>query len=269
MNSRDQQIATINAATDGLRADRLEAFRSKILDSYRESSIVEKLTLVREITDREPTDFAVLTNQEARSVESFNDDSYYWNLYCEELGRSIALGEKAHILLRLSQEPGDGKPMDATSPSMESIMTGVEELQTTGYRPTLLVAPISLYVPVFKKLDIDWRDGQTVYLPDKTRIELAWSSKAAPIDRFVVLDPEAGEWQVKLDSQTGQRLTVAIGRHFAPAGGVTFLAETVARYDIVNRDAMYVIEVVGAPTNEFDPEEDSREEKEHAQNNSE
>ena len=264
MNTRDQQIAAVNEAVEDLRPDRLESCRAKILESYKETSVIDKMALVREITDREPSDFALLTSQEARLVEHFNDDSYHWDFYCEQLGRAIALGEEAHLLSRLGSESGDGDEIDAEEPNFEPIITGVQQLRDRGYRPALLIAPISLYMPVFKKLQIDWSDGRVIVLPDQTRIELIWSSKAAPIDRFVVLDPRAVEWKIKLDPQTGERLTVAIGCELAPPGAVTFLAETVAKYDIVKREAMYVVEVVGEPPNDFGPEESTRQEGEPA-----
>jgi hypothetical protein len=97
INRRDEQIAAINARTDGLRGDRLVECRANIMKGYEGASVVDLLARVVELNDREPSDFRVLTNSEARSIDHFNDGSYYWDMYCEELGRSIGTSERLHI----------------------------------------------------------------------------------------------------------------------------------------------------------------------------
>ncbi len=263
-NTRDDQIATINATSEGLNEDRVQDCRTKILDAYKGSSIVDQVTFVAEIDDREPSDFHVLSNSEARRVDHFNDPSYHWDFYCEELARSITIAEKKLILETLGSIPGDGQPIDAANPSVQPISTGIEVMRAKGHEPSILVAPISLYMPVFKQFEIDQLSGRFAILPDGSKIEIFWSSRGAPIDRFVLLDPAAGQWQVELDPNTKERLTVAIGRHLAPPGGVTILAETVCKYDIVNKERLYVIEVTGEPSAELGIEESTRQEGEPA-----
>jgi len=93
LNHRDDQIAAIRERVDRLRPDRLEECYKKIRSAYEESSIVDHMARVIEERDRTPSDFRVLTNSESRHLREFNDDSYYWDMYCSELGRSVALGE--------------------------------------------------------------------------------------------------------------------------------------------------------------------------------
>jgi hypothetical protein len=251
LNRRDQQIASINASVEGLREDRLIACRAQILESYAESSIVDKLAHVIELTDREPSDFHVLTNSEARRVSQFNDNSFYWDFFCKELGRSIALAEKRHVFEELGKIPGSGEPVDPVRPSFDWLWEGVQQLRSDGFNPTVLAAPIDLYLAVFKGLKIDLQTARNVELPDGSTLELFWSSRANPLDRFVVLDPRAGEWRVKLDPDTNQRLTVAIGRPKSPPLAVTFLAETVVKYEIVDQERLRVIELVGELPDDF------------------
>ncbi len=251
LNRRDQQIASINANLEGVREDRLASCRAQILESYAESSIVDRLAHVIELTDREPSDFHVLTNSEARPVSQFKDNSFYWDFYCKELGRSIALAEERHVFEELGKMPGSDEPVDAARPSFDWLWEGVQQLRSDGFNPTVLAAPIDLYLPVFKNLKIDLQTARNVELPDGSILELFWSSRARPLDRFVVLDPRAGEWKVKLDPETHERLTVAIGRPVSPPRAVTFLAETVVKYEIVNASGLYVVEVVGEPPDEF------------------
>lgn len=251
MNRRDQQIAAINANIEGLREDRLVTCREQILESYAEASAIDKLAHMVELTDREPSDFHVLTNSEARPMAHFNGDTYDWEFYCKELARSIALREERYLLEQLANLSGDAPPIDASRPTFQPLLDGIAKLRDSNSPPTVIVAPISLYLPVFEKLTIDLQDGRTVVLPDGYKLELFWSSRAAPIDRFVVLDRSAGDWRVKLDPVSGGRLTVAIGRPESPPGAVTFLAETVVRYEVTKRERMFVIEVVGQPPDDF------------------
>lgn len=259
MNRRDEQIAEINASVEGLREDRLRVCRAQIMESYAESSIVDRLVHVIELTDREPSDFRVLTNSEARPLSRFNDDTYHWDFYCKELGRSIALAEKRHVFEELGGIPGSGEPVDARSPSFDWLWRGVQQMRAGGFNPTVLAAPIDLYLPVFKGLKIDLQTARNVELPDGSILGLFWSSRTIPLDRFVVLDPRGGEWNVKLDSETNERLTVAIGRPSSPPEAVTFLAETIIKYEIVNTSGLYVVEVVGEPPAEFGIEQATKE----------
>ena len=258
MNRRDQQIAEINANVNELREDLLLSCRAQIIEAYRKASVIDRLANVIQLTDREPSDFRVLTNSEARRLAHFNDSSYSWDFYCKELGRSIALAEERHVFEELGRVSGRGEPIDATNPTLQAIVESIAELRTAGFTPGVLIAPISLYGPVFKGFKIDWEEGRYVVLADGYRLELFWSSKVAPIDRFVVLDRRAGDWKVKLDPESNERITVAIGRPKSPPGAVTFLAETVVKYEIVDHERLRVIEVVGEPPDEFGLEQATR-----------
>jgi len=251
VNRRDQQIAEINANVSDLRTDRLQVCRAQIMEAYARASIVDKLAHVRELTDREPSDFRVLTSSETRPEAQFNDNSYHWDFYCEEFGRSVAVAEKRYLFEVLSKASGSGGPLVASQPSFDWLWRGVQQLRAAGFNPTVLAGPISLFLPVHKSLQIDLQTGRRVELPDKSKLDLFWSSRMAPLDRFVVLDRRAGDWRVKLDPDTGERLTVAIGRPKSPASAVTFLAETVVKYDIFDPHGFYVTEVVGEPPDEF------------------
>ncbi len=252
LNKRDEQIAAINANVEGLREDRLVACRGQILTAYRAASIIDKLARVTEIADREPSDFHVLTKSDARLDQNFNDDSYHWDYYCEQIGRSIALAEERYIFQELDKVGGRGKSIDATRPTFEAIAEGAVQLSSAGFSPTVLIAPITLFVALLESLKIDWEKGEWVVLPSGQRLELFWSSNVAPINRFVVLDRRAGEWKVKLGPESKERLTVAIGRPSSPPQAVTFLAETVVKYEISDPAGFYVIDVEGEPPDEYD-----------------
>lgn len=251
LNRRDDQIATLKARTDKLDAARLEQCYRNIVLAYERDSIVDRLANVDEQTDRTPSGFRVLTNQETRLLAHFNDPTYYWEMYCEQLGRSIALWEERYVFEKIAELPGSALTVDGQNPRFAVIEEAVQEVRSRGHKPSAIFAPISLFVPfqTDSALQIDWGSDphETLVMADGTRLPVIWSSNAAPLNRFVIADTSAGIWNVKLDPETHHRLTVAIGRPESPPEAVVFLAETVAKYEVVDPNGFYVVEIVGQP----------------------
>jgi hypothetical protein len=252
MNKRDQQIADINARTEGLHKDRLTSFRAQILESYVTSSIVDTLASVHEIVEREPSDFRVLTNSEARHVDNFNDDSFWWDMYCRELGRSIALAEKGHIFEALAELPDANYSIVADEPDFACLVEAYLNLRSTNRHPNALAAPISMFMKFNQaaEIKIDWSARQEALEIGNERVPIFWSSNSIALNRFVLFDSSGATWTVKLDPHTGDRLTIAIGIPSSPAGAVTFLAETVVKYEIEDPNSFCAIPVLGDSNNE-------------------
>lgn len=99
MNSltRDEQIERIRQRNTRLREDRLASCYSEIARAYYAESVADRISRVIEEQDRTPSDLRVLSNSEARRLQEFNDESYHWDHYCQQLGRSIGHGEKQYI----------------------------------------------------------------------------------------------------------------------------------------------------------------------------
>lgn len=253
MNPRDTQIAALKQRADRLRKvpGRLAACYEEIRKAYEAESIVEQAGRVVEEPDREPSDFRILTNSEARHRWQFNDRSYLWDHYCWELGRSIALGERTYIFEELRSVPATEEAIDATQPRFGAVLDAIAELRLRGYGPDVVCAPIDLFVPLNsdRNLTIDWNSSprEALILPGGTPLKIFWSSKIAPLDRFVVFDSRQAVWRVKLDPASGRRLTVAIGEPETPPDAVMFLAETVVKFEITDSSAFRAILLEGEP----------------------
>lgn len=253
LNRRDQQIARVKERAERLREPpgRLESCYEQILRAYEAESIVGHVARVIEEDDRTPSDFRVLTNSEARHLWQFNDQSYHWDHYCWELGRSIALGERTYIFEELRSVPATEEAIDATQPRFGAVLDAIAELRLRGYRPDVVCAPIDLFVPFNsdKNLTIDWNSSprEALIVPGGPPLKIFWSSRIAPVDRFVVLDSKRAVWRVKLDPKTGHRLTVAIGEPETPPDAVVFLAETVVKFEITDSSAFRAILLEGEP----------------------
>lgn len=251
MNRRDEQIAKLKATTDNLDEVRLAHYYSKIVDSYETESTVDVLARIKEEHDREPSGFRVLVNQETRLLAHFNDPSYYWDIYCEEFGRSVALAEEQYVFEKVAELPPSELTVDAQHPSFSVIQEAVENIARAHYRPSMLFAPTALFVAFNSDptLHIDWNSDprEALVMAGGIRLPIAWSSHALLFNRFVVADTTAGIWSVKLDPETQHRLTVAIGRPKSRRDAVVFLAETVCKYEIANPEGFSVIDVEGEP----------------------
>lgn len=258
-NPRDAQIAAIRSATDKLtNKDRLDECYEQVLQGYNAATIVESLARVTPVPDRTPSDFRVLTNSEARRIEHFNDSSYHWDMYCTELGRSVALAERTYMFQVLQMViPAENKAISAAKPSFGALGSAVSALRARGFTPDTLCAPIGLMVPFAgdASLRIDWNASprEVVILDGGVRLNLFWSSGSALLDRFVVLDSSHMTWKVKPDPESGGRLTVAIGQSRIKTGqeGVLFLGETVAKFE-VDPEAAVAVGIDGAV---LEPEE--------------
>ncbi len=253
MNKRDQQIAEIAASKANLNESLLSGFYELVRGAYEQASIVDHIAIVRATDDRTPSDFRVLTNQELRPTNQFNDKSYVWDMYCRELARSIALAEKAHIFEILQRQVPDRQAIPGVG--FEGLNAAVTELEQLGYAPDAILAPISYMVGLSSQLrkNLEWdNQGRELLTYGVRRLNVYWSGGGRPLDRFIVFDHRAGVWNVKLDPTTHTRLTVAIGEQPGPPRGVVWLAETVAKYEVANLDAFRSFRP-DAPTDEGFP----------------
>ena len=252
MNRRDEQIAAIRSRTGRLDPDRVASCYAGIADAYKSESSIDRLTGVLEEHDRTPSDHRVLSISEARHIAHFNDPSYHWGHYCEELARGIVLAETRHIFEELGQVAADHQPIVWASPQSGGILDVIQELKAEGYNPDVLFAPNSLFVPFMKDstMKVEWNNSQwggRLIVPGGPSLQILWSGGFAPFDRFVILDSSKTRWSVKLDPNTSHRLTVLIGELESPPDSVIFLAETVAKYEILDNSAIRAIPVEGEP----------------------
>jgi hypothetical protein len=250
LNRRDAQIRALKERTADLDPERLEHCRAVILRAYEAASIVDRVSRVVEISDRTPSDFIVLSNSEARRLAHFNGRNYHWDVYCEQLGRSVALGEERYLFERMAQLPKSDLAINAERPDFAVLFEAVRRLASLGCRPNVMFAPRSLFVPFAMALPIDWQTTgrQALLVPGGPAIQVFWSGLSGSPDRFVLFDPRKGVWTVKLDPDTHHRLTVAIGQQESQPQAVTFLAETVVKYEIEDSKGFFVVEVEGLPS---------------------
>lgn len=255
MNRREEQIRALKTRTANLSEGRLKECLAKVVEAYKSESVVDYLGRVVELREREPSDFHVLTNSERRRLSHFNDPSYQWDFYCRQLGRSIAIAEERYIFEELDALVPSDMEINAARPDFQPLFVAVAQLLARGHTPDAICAPIPLYVSFTgdPSIKIDWSGRPEVVIgPRGLRIPLFWSSGLASLPRFVVFDKSCATWRVKLDPETGDRLTVAIGEPESYPESVVFLAETVVKYEVDEPSGFAVIEVVGKSQEDFE-----------------
>ena len=249
MNQRDAQIAGIRKRNRRLDQDRLGVCYDKIKDAYEAASVIPHLAQVIEEHDRTPSDFRVLSQTEARHLWQFNDNSYHWDNYCHQLGSSVAHAEKRYVFEELQRVPPTDRPINADNPQFDGILNATRQLIAAGYNPDVLCAPNSLFEAFIENssLAIDWYSSPSELLvaPGGPSLKMFWSSGLAPLDMLIVFESRKTLWRVKLDPVTDQRLTMMIGEPDAPPDAVSFLAETVAKYEILDPAAIRSILIEG------------------------
>lgn len=251
MTVRDEQIEAIRQRNARLSKERLASCYSEITRAYEAESTVNRLVRVIDEQDRTPSDYRVISISEARRLRDFNDTSYHWEHYCQQLGRSITHSERQYIFEELQGIPPTGTAIQAAHPNFDGILTGARQLISEGHNPDILCAPIGMYVPFFQDLAlvIDWHSAPTprLIVPGGPILEIHWSSGLAPLNRFVILDSRKATWKVKLDPHTKGRLTVVIGEPDTPPNAVMFLAQTVAKFEVSDLAGTYSILIEGDP----------------------
>ncbi len=167
---------------------------------------------------------------EARPADQFNDKTFHWETYCGQIGRLVARAEEHEIFRKVMSAADNRNAVSSFGELRSAVDQAVAEL--AGYStPPLLILPVKLSVPgIFSDgLVFDRQTADNVVTPHG-QVRVIWTGEES-IDNALLYHPDAVDWHVKLEPETGNRLRVAIGTQSADPGSVLFLAETVARCD--------------------------------------
>jgi hypothetical protein len=160
-------------------------------------------------------------------------------LLVDDLGRSVALGERNYLLHVWSEslrvETFQASEFDAAG--FQNILEKLSE----GTNSTTLLAPIEKYVQMASWIrnmlrPFRWDSGGMFFvLGDGREIKIVWSNKYAPLDHFILVDPAATRWTVKPDVKTRKRLTTMFVENDDDPSKVDFYIKTVVSAKLVNK----------------------------------
>ena len=93
---RFRYIQELRSRNSGLRQDVLDMAMREAEGAYLKATLPREL--VRFESQARPNDnFRVISVEETRWLETFNDPSYNWTIYFEDCGRAVAAGEKKQL----------------------------------------------------------------------------------------------------------------------------------------------------------------------------
>lgn len=251
LSPRDRNITTLRKRIANLQPDRLKAFTEEIVRSYEAATIVGQTGRVAEVMGRIPLGFTIIRKTETRSLADFNDESFYWDLYCSDLGRAVALGEELYLFESLAEviSPSERR-IAGGDPHFDMLFEEMGELRAQGHKPDVVCAPISVMVPFLRQLRSHIRWGshprEVLVVPTGEMLRVFWSSKNRPLDRFLIFDSSSAVWSVRPDPESGHRLTVAIGEAQEDSDSVVWLAETAVKYEMMDPTAFRSIPLEGS-----------------------
>ncbi len=250
MTLENELIANIRKGTANLRKDRIEECSENVFLAYNIQSPVESLAVLKEETDGLAKDFQVIRYSELRTVDEFNAEETSWDGYSKELGGCIALEERRKIFDKLDKAPQLETPINLANPDFGTVQKAAEELLARGYAPDVVCTPSPFFTAVYQCswLEYDFTvDHLFIKIPEGRKLKFMSATKYAPLTKFVVFDSSQTRWTVKLDPETHERLTVAIGEPKDQSRSVMFLAETVAKFEVLDWGGVRSIPVTGLP----------------------
>jgi hypothetical protein len=159
-------------------------------------------------------------------------------LLVDELGRSVALGERNYLRdVWTKTEPLNKYPMPRFN--SEDFQQILREL-SFGMNPSVLLVPIEKYVEMasWTRSNLGpmiWDSkGPLSVLSDGRNLRIIWSNMYAPLDKFILVDQSAIRWIVKPDLSTQLRLTALFVENAKDPNKIDFYIKTVARAELSN-----------------------------------
>jgi hypothetical protein len=214
-----------------------------IKKAYNETSLVQNLSIVE---NYEPSIHAQLTFGQiclrVPILSSLIEETNRF-LLVDDIGRSIAFGERRHLQDVWSKQVQVNRFSKGEFNS-EGFQRLVLKL-SAGINPTILLAPIERYVEVNswwmhgRTTGMRWELGRSyLVLEDGREFRLFWSNKHAPLDYFVLVDASATRWVVKPDPAMSGRLTTMFVENERDSAKIDFLVKTVVSADLINANGI-------------------------------
>jgi hypothetical protein len=238
-------IQELRARNSDLRSDRLESATREAQEAYLKTTLPREL--VKFAPAKEPDrDFRVISIEETRKLDTFNDPSYHWSMYFEECGRGVALGEKKELTDALLR--AEGAPIvEAGDGDRRFVVLGhlIQELADIGVRPQTLFAPVGDLPRFYKHFGsrATWSGGRRELITPSGPLRIVWSSNAAPLEHYILFRPEVGLWRIVPDPDTGKALTVAIGVNQLYDDAINIVVQTMSRFEVLDPHQMRILRV--------------------------
>lgn len=240
-NNRNQEVIRLRNSARELGDARTQEYLDTIVKSYEQSTDVDKLAIVsREKTIR-LRGYRSIGLYRSIEREKYFASNYYWIPFFADVGRSISRGERRYIHSRMGRYVrGVSETISRTKPDFDVLDRCIVRLQEKDFEPNVMLAPIRMYTKFLKKYSSRMEGinlGTDQVNIQGCNLHVLWSHVYAPLQSFIIFNSSAGIWHVLEDIDTEKRITVAIGVSKEEERRMAFLVETMAYYEILNRNA--------------------------------
>ena len=235
--------------------EEVEKCKRLIAESHEKATIIPQITNYRPYT--EETDrilpFSHIYIDHLLPLSWFTDTYYAMDAYYLDVGRSIANGEKNHLIRRLLKE-AETTPIRGNQFNISEVINTISDLTQRGYQDLKLFVPIEYYVKFHssirshppEKIAVHWKTPTREFLKLKNRIsaQVFWSSKDVELKQVLLFSKDCGMWITK-PGNVSDALTIET--KIENRTNVDLLVKTMITYDIMDRGAIGILEFERAP----------------------
>lgn len=241
LNNRNLEVSRLRNSVSQLHDCKIQEYINAILKSYEQSTAVHKIAKYRKEYTIESRGFRSIGLYQSIEKDAFFSKNYYWLPFFSDVGRAISRGERKYIHNRLGKYiRGVDDTISYSEPDFNILRKYIVKLLEKNIRPNVMLAPIQIYSKFVKGY---WSElAESNWRTDQIRIEgcdiqIVWSHKYAPLRSFIIFNSSDGLWHSVQDVGTERGITIAIGESKNGENKIVYLAETLAYYEILNRDA--------------------------------
>jgi hypothetical protein len=241
--TRNKEVARLRNSVAHPRSKRIDEYINTVITAYEKSTEVGKITKYREEKEIENRGFRRIGLQQSILIDKDKllAEDYSWLSFFSDVGRAISHGERRYIHYRLGKYVrGTHNKISIFKPDFDILNKQIIYLRGKGFKPNVMLAPLQIYSLFVKNYKAIL--AETNYNTDKIQIEgcemqIAWSNIYAPLRSFIILDSSYGIWHVITDMESKSGITAAIGESKTNVNKMSCLVETMAYYEILNKDA--------------------------------
>lgn len=241
LNQRNQEVIRLRNSAKEFRDEKTREYIDTIIKSYEQSTNVDKIARVIKEGNIELRGYRSIGLYQAIEKDKYFAHDYYWIPFFSDVGRAISRGERKYIHKRMGKHiRGVDESISYTNPDFNILGKYIIRLLEKNIKPDVILAPIQVYTKFLKHYwsemaELNWETNQIRI--QGCNLQILWSHRYAPLRSFIIFNSSAGVWHVLKDIDTEKRLTVAIGESKDQRNRMVFLAETMAYYEILNKDA--------------------------------
>ena len=240
--NRNLEVARLrNSAHQLDNYNRIQEYIDTIIKSYEQSTVVDKIAKYQKERIIETLGFRSIGLYQSVDKDNLFAKDYYWLPFFSDVGRAISRAERKYIHDRLGKYiRGVDDTISFSRPDFNLLSKYVIKLLEEGYKPDIMLAPIQIY-SIFvqtcwsKLAESNWKTDQIRL--EGCDIQIIWSHKYAPLRSFIIFNSSNGIWHAIQDAESGSGLTAAIGESKDNPNKMLYFAETMAYYEILNKDA--------------------------------